>query len=56
MWWAIEFNDGSAGYIQMSEVLHCLGVYRADGTQVSNEEHVEYTCVDMNAAAPTWTE
>lgn len=56
MWWAIQFNDNSAGYMKMSAEMDCEGVYRADGTLVSPEEHIEYTCVDMNAVAPTWAE
>jgi len=55
MWWAIEFNDNSAGYMKMQDG-NCEGVYRADGTLISSEEHIEYTCVDMNAEAPSWAE
>jgi len=53
MWWAIVFSDNSTGYMKM-DFGNCLGVYRANGTAVSPEEKVEYTCVDENAAAPDW--
>lgn len=52
-WWAIVFSDGQTGYMKMEEG-ECLGAYYADGTLLSPEEKVEYTCVDMNAAAPSW--
>ena len=54
MWWAIQFSDNSAGYMKMSAENACDGVYRADGTLISPEEHIEYTCIDMNAVAPSW--
>jgi len=53
MWWSIEFNDGTTGYQKMDSG-NCVGVYRADGTLISPEDKVEYTCVDENAAAPDW--
>lgn len=53
MWWSIEFNDSSTGYMKMQEG-NCIGVYRDDGTLISPEEHIEYTCTDMNAAKPSW--
>lgn len=53
MWWAIVFSDNSTGYQKMDSG-NCIGVYRADGTLISPEEAVEYTCVDENAAAPDW--
>jgi len=52
-WFAITFTDNSTGYQKMQDG-YCLGVYRADGALVSPEEHVEYTCTDMNAEAPSW--
>jgi hypothetical protein len=52
-WFAITFSDNSTGYQKMEDGL-CIGVYRADGTTVSPEEKVEYTCTNDNAAAPTW--
>ena len=54
MWWAITFKDNSAGYMKMSEEFECQGVYRADGTLISPEDKIEYTCTDMNASAPSW--
>ena len=54
MWWSIEFNDSSTGYMKMSAEMVSEGVYRADGTLISPEEHIEYTCTDMNAAKPSW--
>jgi hypothetical protein len=32
----------------------CIGVYYSDGTLISPDEKVEYTCVDTNASAPSW--
>lgn len=52
-WFEIQFVDGSTGYIRLVD-LCSQGVYRADGTLVSPEESVEYTCVNDNAAAPSW--
>lgn len=52
-WWAIIFADGTSGYMQVLGG-SCAGVYRADGTLVQPEEKVEYTCIDMNALAPSW--
>ena len=52
-WFAITFTDNSTGYQKMQNG-NCIGVYRADGTVISAEEHVEYTCTDMDAAAPSW--
>jgi|688.fasta_scaffold727441_2 hypothetical protein len=53
IWWAIEFSDGTSGFMKMSEGV-CIGVYRADGTKVQPEEKVEYTCIATNVAAPSW--
>ena len=52
-WFAIQFTDNSTGYQKMEDG-NCIGVYRADGTAISSEEAVEYTCTDMNATAPSW--
>lgn len=52
-WFAIQFADGSTGYQKM-ENGWCIGVFCADGTAVSPEEHVEYTCTNDNATAPAW--
>jgi hypothetical protein len=52
-WFAIQFADNSTGYQKMQDG-NCVGVYRADGTVVSAEEVVEYTCVNDNAAQPSW--
>jgi hypothetical protein len=52
-WFEITFSDNSTGYQKMEDG-YCLGVYRADGTVVSPEEHVEYTCTNDNATAPAW--
>jgi len=52
-WFAIQFTDNSTGYQKMEDG-NCIGVYRADGTAISVEEAVEYTCTDMNATAPSW--
>jgi hypothetical protein len=52
-WFAIQFADGSTGSMRLLGGW-CQGVYRADGTVVSPEEAVEYTCTDMNSAQPSW--
>lgn len=53
IWWGIVFSDGSTGYMKMNAG-YCMGVFRADGTVVRPEEKVEYTCVNMDVAAPSW--
>lgn len=53
MWWAIVFSDNSTGFQKMDSG-NCIGVYRSDGTLISPEEAVEYTCVNDNAIAPDW--
>ena len=52
-WFAIQFSDGSTGFMHLIDG-NCQNVYRADGTVVNAEEHVEYTCTDDNAAQPSW--
>jgi hypothetical protein len=52
-WFAIQFADNSTGYQKMEDG-YTIGVYRADGTVISPEEAVEYTCTNDNATAPTW--
>lgn len=52
-WFEITFSDGSMGYQKMEDGW-CIGVFRADGTAVSAEEKVEYTCTNDNATAPAW--
>ena len=52
-WFAIVFTDNSTGYQKMVDG-NTIGVYRADGSLISPEEAVEYTCVDENATAPDW--
>jgi hypothetical protein len=53
-WFEIQFVDGSQGFVHLDSSGGCIGVYRADGTVVSPEEAVEYTCVNDNAAQPSW--
>lgn len=52
-WFEIQFADGGDGSMRLIDG-NCQGVYRADGTAVAADEHVEYTCVNDNAAAPSW--
>jgi len=52
-WFAIVFIDNSTGYQKMVDG-NTVGVYRADGTVISSEEAVEYTCINDNAPAPDW--
>lgn len=53
-WFALEFADGSAGYAHLDAEGNYLGVFEADGTVVDVDAGVEYTCVNDNAAVPTW--
>jgi hypothetical protein len=52
-WFEITFTDNSTGYQKMEDG-NTIGVYRADGTVISPEEAIEYTCTNDNATAPTW--
>jgi len=52
-WFEITFSDGSMGYQKMEDGW-TTGVYRADGTLLSPEDKVEYTCTNDNATAPAW--
>jgi hypothetical protein len=52
-WFEITFTDNSTGYQKMEDG-NTIGVYRADGTVISADEHVEYTCTNDNATAPAW--
>ena len=53
-WFELRFNDESQGFAHLDSNGNYIGVYRADGTVVSDEEHVEYTCINDNVTAPTW--
>lgn len=52
-WFEITFADSSLGYQKMEDG-SSVGVYLADGTLLSPEAHVEYTCTNDNAPAPAW--
>jgi hypothetical protein len=52
-WFLLQFSDGSEGYAHLDSSGGYIGVYRANGTPVG-EENVEYTCVNDNTAAPSW--
>jgi hypothetical protein len=52
-WFEITFTDNSTGYQKMEDG-NTINVYRADGTAISPEEAIEYTCTNDNATAPTW--
>ncbi len=52
-WFEITFSDGSMGYQKMEDGW-TTGVYRVDGTLLSPEDKVEYTCTNDNATAPAW--
>lgn len=52
-WFGLQFSDGSEGYAHLDSSGGYIGVYRADGTPVG-EDIVEYTCVNDNAAVPSW--
>lgn len=54
-WFELQFlADGSQGFAHISAGGDCLAVYRADGTLLSAEEITSYTCVNDNAAQPSW--
>jgi hypothetical protein len=52
-WFEITFTDNSTGYQKMEDG-YTIGVYRANGTAISPEEAIEYTCTNDNATAPAW--
>ena len=52
-WFEITFTDNSTGYQNMEDG-NTIGIYRADGTVISSEEAIEYTCTNDNATAPAW--
>jgi hypothetical protein len=52
-WFAITFKTGVEGYVLLQDGVS-QAVYYSNGQQVGVEEHVEYTCTDMNAAQPSW--
>ena len=52
-WFEITFSDNSTGFMRLVDG-SCQNVYRADGSVVSPEEIVEYTCVNDNATVPSW--
>lgn len=52
-WFEITFSDNSMGYQKMEDGWS-VGVFRADGTAISPEEAIEYTCTNDNATAPAW--
>jgi hypothetical protein len=55
-WFELQFSDSSQGYAHLDADGNYIGVYRADGTPVNAEELVSYTCVNDNAAKPSWAE
>ena len=52
-WFEIQFSNNTQGFAHLDANGNYLGVFRADGTQIG-EENVEYTCVNDNASAPSW--
>lgn len=52
-WFAITFKNGSNGFMRLKDGV-CQAVYHSNGLPVGVEEHVEYTCTNMNAAQPSW--
>ena len=54
-WFELQFSDSSQGFAHLDAEGNYISVYRADGTPVG-EENVEYTCVNDNAAKPSWAE
>jgi hypothetical protein len=52
-WFAITFNNGSTGFMRLEDGV-CQTVYRSNGVPISSEDHIEYTCTNMNASQPSW--
>ena len=52
-WFEIQFSDNTQGFAHLSATGRYLGVFKADGTPIG-EENVEYTCVNDNASVPSW--
>ena len=54
-WWSLIFEipANQTGYQKMQDGM-CIGVYYEDGTLISPDEKVEYTCVNTDAPAPPW--
>jgi hypothetical protein len=52
-WFEIQFSDNTQGFAHLDANGNYLGVFKADGTQIG-EENVEYTCVNDNASVPSW--
>lgn len=55
-WFELQFLDNSQGFAQLDADGNYICIYRADGTPIAVGENIEYTCVDMNAAAPSWAD
>ena len=52
-WFEIQFSNNTQGFVHLDANGNYLGVYKADGTPIG-EENVEYTCINDNASAPSW--
>jgi hypothetical protein len=52
-WFLLQFADYSTGFAHLDTNGNYLGVFKADGTPIG-EENVEYTCLNDNAPVPTW--
>lgn len=52
-WFEIQFSNNTQGFAHLDADGNCLGVFKADGTQIG-ESNVEYTCVNDNASVPSW--
>jgi hypothetical protein len=53
-WFELKFDDGSQGFAHLDSNGNYIGVFRADGVPVSDDETVGYTCVNDNATQPSW--
>lgn len=54
-WFELQFDDGSQGFAHLDADGGYIGVYLADGTPLG-EGNFGYTCVNDNAAKPSWAE
>ena len=53
-WFALAFDDGSEGFAHLDANGNYIGLFRADGTAIADDAAVGYTCVNDNAASPSW--
>lgn len=53
-WFYLQFEDGTFGYEHLNTMGDNIGLYTENGTPISEDAHVQYTCIDDNAPVPSW--